>query len=148
MATRFDVNALSYKVIGCAIKVHSVLGPGLLESAYQSSLSEELERSGMKVEAERPLPVVYGGARVECGYRVDLIVNELVIVEIKAVQEISPIHIAQTLTYLRLSGLPLALLINFNTRLLKSGIRRLINDRVLPPGASETLAPEDTKSIP
>jgi GxxExxY protein len=123
-----------------------VFGPGLLESVYQSALADELRRGGLAVQAERALPVVYEGRHIECGYRVDLIVNELIIVEIKAVHEIDQVHIAQTLTYLRLSGLPLALLINFNACPLKSGIRRLINDRVLPREADETLPQGDPSS--
>lgn len=93
------------------------------------------------MEVERALPVVYEGVRIDCGYRIDVVVNDLLIVEIKAVKEIEEIHVAQTLTYLRLSALPVALLINFNACPLKSGIRRLINERVLPLDADETVDP-------
>lgn len=147
--SRKALNALTYSVIGSAIKVHRVLGPGLLESAYKAALRDELLHAGMTVDAERPLPVVYEGARIDCGYRVDLVVNDVLIVELKSVQELEPVHVAQVLTYLRLSGLPLALLMNFNRRVLKSGIRRLINDRVQwidDEPASDDSAIESTKS--
>lgn len=96
---------------------------------------------------ERALPVVYEGVRIDCGYRIDVVVNDLLIIEIKAVKEIEEIHVAQTLTYLRLSALPVALLINFNACPLKSGIRRLINERVLPPDADETVNPETSQNV-
>jgi GxxExxY protein len=128
--SRKELNALTYAVIGRAINVHRNVGPGLLESVYKSALLDELLRAGMKVEAERPLPVIYEGNRIDCGYRLDLIVNDVLIIEVKSIECFAPIHLAQTLTYLRLSGLPLALLINFKVRVLKSGIKRVINDRV------------------
>jgi GxxExxY protein len=116
---------ISAAVIGCAIEVHRFLGPGLLESAYESCLAYELAGRGCRVERQRQMPVVYRGIRIDCGYRLDLVVDEAVIVELKAVESLLPIHSAQLLSYLKLSGLPLGLLINFNVGLLKQGIRRL-----------------------
>jgi GxxExxY protein len=116
---------MSGAVIGCAIEAHRFLGPGLLESAYESCLVYELGARGCRVERQRGLPVVYRGIRIDCGYRLDLVVDELVIVEVKAVESLQAIHSAQLLSYLKLSGLPLGLLINFNVGLLKQGIRRL-----------------------
>ena len=119
------VDRISGAVIGCAIEVHRILGPGLLESAYEICLAQELGLRGHEVERQRQMPVVYRGVQVDSGYRLDLVVDELVIVELKAVESLLPIHSAQLLSYLRLSGLPLGLLINFNAGLLKQGIRRL-----------------------
>ena len=119
------VDRISGTVIGCAIEVHRVLGPGLLESAYEICLAQELGLRGHEVERQRQMPVVYRGIQIDSGYRLDLVVDELVIVELKAVESLLPIHSAQLLSYLRLSGLPLGLLINFNVGLLKQGIRRL-----------------------
>jgi GxxExxY protein len=118
---------LSHIVIGCAIKIHRALGPGLLESAYQECLLYELTKQGLRVEKEKPLPLVYEQVKLDCGYRVDLLVEEKLIVEVKAVETIHPIHLAQVLTYLRLSKRKLGLLINFNVTLLKHGIKRVIN---------------------
>ncbi len=119
------VDCISGAVIGCAIEVHRVLGPGLLESAYEICLAQELGLRGHEVERQRQMPVVYRGIQIDCGHRLDLVVDKLVIVELKAVESLLPIHSAQLLSYLRLSGLPLGLLINFNVGLLKQGIRRL-----------------------
>jgi GxxExxY protein len=119
------VNWISEAVIGCAIEVHRFLGPGLLESAYEICLAYELMSKGHQVERQRQVPVVYRGVHVECGYRLDLVVDEGVIVEVKAVENLLPIHSAQLLSHLKLSGLPLGLLINFNVGLLKQGLRRL-----------------------
>jgi GxxExxY protein len=116
---------ISGAIIGCAIEIHRFLGPGLLESAYESCLAYELGARGHRVERQQPVPVVYRGVRIDCGYRLDLVVDGLVIVELKAVETLLPIHSAQLLSYLKLSGLPLGLLINFNVGLLKQGIRRL-----------------------
>jgi GxxExxY protein len=116
---------ISAAVIGCAIDVHRFLGPGLLESAYEHCLAYEIGAKGHRVNRQQQLPVVYRGVRIDCGYRLDLVVDSLVIVEVKAVESLQPIHTAQLLSYLRLSGLSLGLLINFNVNLLKQGIRRL-----------------------
>jgi GxxExxY protein len=113
-------------IIGAAIEVHRTLGPGLLESAYAQCLSRELTVRGVPFEREKPLPLEYKGIRLECGYRLDLLVANSVVVEIKSVEAITPIHEAQILTYLRLGGWHIGLLINFNVTLLKQGIQRKI----------------------
>jgi len=119
-------NRVSEAVIGAAIQVHRHLGPGLLESAYEACLCRELELRGISFEGQKPLPVEYKGESVDCGYRLDLVVEGLVIVEIKAVDALLPIHQAQLLTYLRLTGLRLGLLLNFNVPVLTQGIRRVV----------------------
>ena len=121
-------NELSNIVIGCAIKVHSALGPGLLESAYQECLLYELRKAGLQVEKQKALPLVYEDVKLECGYRVDLLVEGKLIIEIKAAEGITDIHLAQVLTYLKLSGCKLGPLINFNVVLLKQGIKRVVNN--------------------
>jgi GxxExxY protein len=120
-------NELSQKIIGLAIKVHRKLGPGLFESTYEECLCHELEKAGLKVERQRPLPLIYDGDILECGYRTDLIVENMIVVEIKAVAGLDPVHFAQILTYLKLSDCKLGLLINFNVILLKHGIKRVVN---------------------
>lgn len=122
------MDLLSDKVIGAAIKVHRELGPGLLESAYEACLAYELRDCGLLVEIQRPLPVVYRGVKLNCGYRLDIVVEGKLIVELKAVDRIMPIHEAQLLSYLRLSGIPLGLLVNFHVNLLKDGIKRLVHN--------------------
>jgi len=117
---------LTGRIIGAAIEVHRVLGPGLLESAYEECLAYELELLGLKVQRQLSLPVVYKGRELGVGDRIDLLVEETVIIEIKAVQELEPIHKAQALTYLRLSGKSVALLINFNVPVLRDGVKRLV----------------------
>ena len=119
-------NELSNQIIGAAIEVHKTLGPGLLESAYQTCHRHELELRHIPVETEVGLPVKYKGIELECGYRMDEVVGGLVVVEIKSVERLEPIHEAQLLTYLRLSGIWLGLLINFNVPVLKSGIKRFV----------------------
>ena len=109
------------------MKVHSALGPGLLESAYEACLQYELIRSGLRVEAQKPLPLVYESVKLECGYRIDLLVEGKLIIEVKAMEALAEIHFAQVLTYLRVSGLRLALLLNFNVVHMKDGIRRIVN---------------------
>lgn len=116
------------QIIGAAIAVHQELGPGLLESTYEACLAYELVQRGLTVERQKAMPVVYRGMRMDCGYRLDLLVNGHVIVEVKSVERFEPIHSAQVLTYLKLAGYNIALLINFNVRLLKNGIRRLVLD--------------------
>ena len=120
-------NELSRLVVGCAMRVHSALGPGLLESAYEACLNYELIKSGLRVEAQKPLPLVYQSVKLECGYRVDLLIEGKLIVEVKSVEALAEIHFAQVLTYLRLSDLRLALLLNFNVVHMKDGIRRIVN---------------------
>lgn len=127
-----DINQITEKIIGAGIKVHTELGPGLLESAYQECLYYELEQLGLKVEKEKPLPLIYHDIRMECGYRVDLMVEDKVVVELKAIDAINDIHYAQVLTYLKLSNSKIGLLINFNVPRLKEGIKRLINKYYVP----------------
>ena len=122
------INKITESIIGAAIAVHRALGPGLLESAYEACLAYELIDDGMWVERQKALPVVYRGVSLDCGYRIDLLVENKVIVELKAVERILPIHEAQLLSYLKLSDCHVGLLINFNVKILKTGIRRLIND--------------------
>ena len=122
------LNDLTERIIGAAIEVHRELGPGLLESTYEACMLFELAERGLSVDRQKALPVVYRGVRIDCGYRIDLLVEDLVIVELKAVADLQPIHEAQLLSYLKLSGRHVGLLINFNVKLLKNGIRRLAND--------------------
>ena len=118
-------NKLATEVIGAAIKVHKYLGPGLLESAYQECLYYELKKSGLSVKKEQKLPLLYEDVELDCGYKLDLLVDNKLIVEVKAVAEINNIHLAQILTYLKLSECKLGLLINFNVPLVKDGIKRM-----------------------
>ena len=117
---------LTGKVIGFAIDVHRTLGPGLLESAYEECLCHELREGRIPFRRQVPLPVVYKSVRLECGYRIDLVVSDALIVELKTVERLLPVHDAQLLTYMRLSGLPKGLLLNFNAPVLKDGIKRLV----------------------
>ncbi|MHB8581112.1 MAG: GxxExxY protein [Ignavibacteriaceae bacterium] len=119
-------NEISKIILDCAFKVHTALGPGLLERAYRECLAYELTKVGLKVEKEKPLPLVYEKVKLECGYRIDLLVENKVVIELKVVEAFNDVHIAQTLTYLRLSGCKLGLLLNFYTKSLKDGIKRLI----------------------
>ncbi len=122
-----DENALSRVIVDRAIKVHRKLGPGLLESAYQECLYYELLQAGLFVEKEKALPLVYEEVKLECGYRIDLFVERSVIIEIKSVEAIHDLHLAQILTYLKLSGRKLGLILNFNVVLMKNGIKRVAN---------------------
>jgi GxxExxY protein len=126
--TEQDLNTVTKNTIGAAIEVHRALGPGLLESAYEACLAFELAQRGLRVERQKPLPVIYREIELDCGYRLDLLVEEAVIVEVKAVDRLMPIHQAQLLSYLKLSDCRVGLLINFNVKLLKDGIRRVVND--------------------
>lgn len=121
-------NEISYQTIGAAIKVHRKVGPGLLESAYESALAYELQKLGLYVEQQVTLPFIYEEVKLEAGYRIDLMINKSVIVEIKSVEKLLPVHYAQVLTYLRLTGIKLGLLINFNEIILKEGIHRVVNN--------------------
>lgn len=120
-------NEISYKIIGAALKVHKGLGPGLLESAYEAALKYELDEIGLLVESQVSMPMTYKGITQSVGYRIDLLVENKVIIEIKSVENIMPVHQAQTLTYLKLADKKLGLLINFNSNVLKSGINRIVN---------------------
>ncbi len=122
-----DLNNLSKIIIGIAIDVHNALGPGLLESAYKECLFYKINQSGIWVEKEKPIPLVYEKINLDCGYRVDLLVNNQLVLEIKSVEAINDIHIAQALTYLKIGNYKLGLLINFNVLQLKYGIKRIIN---------------------
>ena len=136
-----ELRGLSGAVIGAAIEVHRTLGPGLLESAYEACLAHELTERRFAVECQTTLPVLYKGVELDCLYRLDLVVEGRVLVEIKAVERILPVHQAQVLSYLRLSGLPLALLINFHCATLRQGIRRFRNSRFQPsPSALSALS--------
>lgn len=117
----------SKEIIGAAIEVHRNLGPGLLESAYEECLCRELVIRGLTFERQKPLPLSYKGIKLDCGYRLDIVVEGLVILELKAVDRIEPIHEAQLLTYLKLAKLKLGILINFNVPVLKNGIKRIVN---------------------
>ncbi len=124
---RIRLNQITETVIGAAIQVHKVLGPGLLESAYEACLAFELTDRGLSIAQQKPLPVIYRNVNIDCAYRMDLVVEDCVVIEIKSVDMILPIHKAQLLSYLKLSGYPIGLLINFNVSLLKDGIIRLAN---------------------
>ncbi len=119
-------DSLTESVIGLAIEVHRALGPGLLESAYQECLCYELKTNGIAFARQVALPVVYKAVKLDCGYRMDLVVDDRLVVELKTVEKILPIHEAQLLTYLRLSGIRTGLLLNFNTSILKDGIKRMV----------------------
>jgi GxxExxY protein len=119
-------NEISKIIIGCAIEVHKQLGPGLLESAYQEFLFYELKQAGLEVQKEKPMPIVYKEVKLDHGYRIDLLVENKVVVEIKSVEELNDVHTAQVLTYLKLGNYKLGLLLNFHVSLLKDGIKRII----------------------
>ncbi|HOW98109.1 MAG TPA: GxxExxY protein [Kiritimatiellia bacterium] len=136
-------NELTREIIAAAMRVHSALGPGLLESAYEACLAHELSRHGLAFERQKALPVMYDGIQIDCGYRIDLLVNDSVMVELKAVDVLLPIHHAQLLSYLRLSGKTLGLLINFHEAHLRDGIVRKINHprRTSEPSAVQHVSP-------
>ena len=121
------INFLTEKVIGCAIEVHKAIGPGLLESAYEECLCYELAQNGLEFERQVPLPVVFKGVKLDCGYKLDIIVENTVIIELKAVDRIIAIHEAQLLSYLRMLDLRVGLILNFHSSVLKQGIRRIVN---------------------
>lgn len=121
---RFD--ELSNRVIGCAIEVHRTLGPGLLESTCEQCLAHELQAGGIRFKLQHPLPVVYKGVKLDCGYRIDILVEDRLILELKSVEQVLPIHDAQILTYMKLASIRTGLLINFNVPLLKDGIKRFV----------------------
>ncbi len=119
-----EINKITETIIGCAIEVHKILGPGLLESAYEECLFFELQKAGLIVERQKPVPVVYKEIKLECGYRIDLLVENIVVIELKTVDAFNPVHEAQILTYMKFSMKSIGLLINFNVALLKNGIKR------------------------
>jgi len=124
------------EIIGTAIKIHRRLGPGLLESAYQACLAYELEKTGLRVQRQKPVPLVYEMVKLECGFRADLVVEGKVVVELKCKEALHPVDEAQLLSHLRLLGIPIGLLINFHVVLLKDGIRRMVNNYREPPDKS------------
>jgi len=128
MEEKINLDLITRRIIGAAIEVHRHLGPGLLESAYQTCLAFELRQLGYKVEEQKPLPVIYKDVKLDCGYRLDLVVEDAVIAEIKAVERLMPIHDAQLLSYLRLSKRRVGLLINFHVQMLKDGLKRIVNE--------------------
>lgn len=125
--TKDSVGDGTFEIVGAVIEVHRQLGPGLLESADETCLSRELLLRGIPVQRQVPLPVVYRGLRLDCGYRLDFVVSQSIIVEVKALKKVLPIHRSQVLTYLRLTGYRLGLLINFNVEVLRSGLYRIVN---------------------
>ena len=124
------INKLSSTIIGCAIEVHRALGPGLLESAYEECLCHELKLRGVPFERQKPLPVMYKGINLDCGYRLDVVVENMIILELKSCEKIEPIHKAQLLTYLKLSQKTLGFLLNFNVPFMKDGIVRIANNLI------------------
>jgi|SoiMetStandDraft_2_1073263.scaffolds.fasta_scaffold450959_1 GxxExxY protein len=126
-AEALRINRITEKTIGCAIEVHRTLGPGLLESAYEECTCFELSHADLRFRRQVDLPVFYKGIKLDCGYRMDLVVEELVIVEFKTVESLLPVHDAQLLSYLKLSGISVGLLINFHVPVLKDGIKRIVN---------------------
>jgi len=123
-----DDRGLTSRIIGAAIEVHRRLGPGLLESAYEACLAHEIEKCGLKVERQKPVPVVYDNVKLGCGFRADLVVNSRVVVELKCKDVIHPVDESQLLSHIRLLNIPIGLLINFHVVLLKDGIKRMVND--------------------
>ena len=123
-----NMNQLSSNILGAAIEVHKTLGPGLLESAYEECLCHELSIQGLLFEKQKPLSIDYKGKKLDCGYRLDIVVEKAVIIELKSCEKIEPIHKAQLLTYLKLSGLNLGLILNFNVPLMRDGIVRIVNE--------------------
>lgn len=136
MDEKDQLDQITRRIIGSAIEVHRALGPGLLESAYEACLAFELAEAGFNVERQKPLPVVYKKVTLDCGYRLDLLIEDRVVVEIKAVDEVAPIHRAQLLSYLRLLNKRVGLLINFHVRVLKDGVTRVVNEFPDRAGAS------------
>ena len=121
-------NDLSYNIIGSALELHKNIGPGLLESTYENALAYDIREMGLEVKQQVPMPFVYKEIKMDVGYRIDLLVEDKVIIEVKSIESLAPIHYAQLLTYLKLSDLKLGLLINFNCKLLKEGIHRIVNN--------------------
>ena len=125
--SREKLNTISYKIIGLAIEVHKQLGPGLLESAYQECLYYEIVNSGLTVEKQKALPIIYKDIKLDHGYRIDLLIEDKIVIELKTVEAFTDVHTAQILTYLKLGNYPLGLLINFHSKILKHNIKRFIN---------------------
>ncbi len=130
-----DLDDLTSRIIGAGIEVHRELGPGLLESTYELCLCDELRACGIRCERQVELPVEYKGRRIDAGYRMDVLVEDVVVIEIKSIKELEPIHTAQLLTYMRLARKPIGLLMNFNERVMKDGLRRRVLSEFVPPSA-------------
>ena len=128
MQEKDRLDQITRRIIGAAIEVHRHIGPGLLESAYEACLAYELKQLGFRVEQQKPLPVLYKEVKLDCGYRLDLVVEDAIILEVKAIEQLAPIHDAQLLSYLRISGMMVGLLMNFHVRVLKNGIKRIVNE--------------------
>jgi GxxExxY protein len=128
MEEKDRLDTISRRIIGAAIEVHKHLGPGLLESAYESCLAFELNERGLAIERQKPLPVKYKNVQLDCGYKLDLVVEDAIIVELKAIDQLLPIHDAQLLSYLRIAGKSVGLLMNFHVRVLKNGLKRIVNE--------------------
>lgn len=126
MEKEFKHQQLTHAIIGCAMEVHKLLGPGLLESAYEECLTYELIKAGLNIERQKPVPVVYKEIKLECGYRMDILVENIVVVELKTVEAFNDVHEAQVLTYMKFAEKPVGLLINFNVTLLKNGLKRYV----------------------
>jgi GxxExxY protein len=127
LASSDSINRITSVIIECAIRIHRALGPGLLESAYLACLCLELTKAGLSIEAQKSLPLVYFGVRIDCVYRADLVVEGIVIVEVKSLESLAPVHGRQLLTYLRVADCPAGLLLNFGARTMKEGIKRILN---------------------
>ncbi|HEY3402652.1 MAG TPA: GxxExxY protein [Ohtaekwangia sp.] len=123
-----DENDISYKIIGVAIELHKNIGPGLLESVYENAFVHDLREAGLQVNCQVPMPFIYKEVKMDVGYRIDIMVENKVLIEVKSIEVLAPVHYAQTLTYLKLSGLKLGLLINFNVKILKDSIHRIANN--------------------
>ena len=141
----FGTNRITSTIIGAAIRVHRATGPGLLESAYFPCLRFELQEAGLVIFPQYPIPLTYRGIRLDAGYRADMLVDDTVLVELKSVETLAPIHTAQMLTYLKLSGKPAGLLINFNVPVVKYGIKRILNAQMLKPGQPPAPSPEEDR---
>ena len=128
MGEKDRLDSITRRIIGAAIEVHRHLGPGLLESAYETCLAYELRQIGLRVEQQKPLPITYKEVKLDCGYRMDLIVEDSIVVEIKAIERLAPIHDAQLLSYLRVADKRVGLIINFHVRVLKNGLKRIVNE--------------------
>lgn len=126
MEKEFKHQQLTHAIIGCAMEVHKLFGPGLLESAYEECLTYELIKAGLNIERQKPVPVVYKEIKLECGYRMDILVENIVVVELKTVEAFNDVHEAQVLTYMKFAEKPVGLLINFNVTLLKNGLKRYV----------------------
>ncbi len=146
MEEKDRLDSITRRIIGAAIEVHRRLGPGLLESAYETCLAYELREVGFKIEQQKPLPIVYKDVKLDCGYRLDLVVEDSVIVEVKAVEQLAPIRDGQLLSYLRLSEKRVGLIINFHARVLKNGLKRIVND--YPDSALSAISAVKTLSKP